>query len=66
MNGYAEPNAGSNKNYLSIRNNGGWNDYGQTNRMYLVEFNPIPESTTFILLGVGVISLLGHTWRRRS
>jgi hypothetical protein len=30
-----------------------------------VTMTPVPEPSTFVLLGVGAISLLGYAWRKR-
>jgi hypothetical protein len=44
-------------------------DYGGGNDQYFSNFqfttSPVPEPSTFALLGTGIIALLGYAWRRR-
>jgi probable HAF family extracellular repeat protein len=42
----------------------GWGYNGGQDHAFLL--TPTPEPSTFILLAIGAISLLGYCWRRRA
>jgi formylglycine-generating enzyme required for sulfatase activity len=35
-------------------------------QLYTLTYSPVPEPSTFVLLGIGAMSLLGYAWRRRK
>lgn len=67
--GIGEPNNLGNEGFLIFRNSAGqWNDW--SNHVisgYIIEYeaDPIPEPTTIILMGIGMIGLAGITIRRK-
>ena len=68
LNGIVDPGSGWTLEYASAVNDSGQivgygiNSTGVTHAFLLT---PIPEPSTFVLLGVGAISLLAFAWRRR-
>jgi hypothetical protein len=45
--------------------NNGWPGDNVSVRGYIVEYDSVPEPSTFILSGMGAVSLLAYAWRRK-
>lgn len=64
-----EPNGGGNESQIEFRSQGDWNDRSwDTYNMpgYIVEFEPVPEPSTILVLAGGLCSLGGIAFRRRK